>query len=69
MLLEKMQIVRINEKDIIDTVMLLLEHPLGDEDHETIHVGRISKLCAKDWGLWRTLTMNLEKVSVFGSRI
>lgn len=66
MLLEKMQIVRINEKDIIDTVILLLEHPLGNEDHETIHIGRISKLCAKDWGLWRTFTMNLDKVSVLG---
>jgi hypothetical protein len=26
MLLEKMQIVKINEKDVIDTIMLLLEH-------------------------------------------
>jgi hypothetical protein len=66
MLLEKMQIVRINEKDIIDTLMLLLEHPLGDDDHETIHIGRISKLCAQDWGLWRTLTMNLGKVADLG---
>jgi len=62
MLLEKMQIVKINEKDIIDTLMLLLEHPLGDDDHETINIARISKLCAKDWGLWRTITMNLKKV-------
>ena len=44
MLLEKMQIVKINEKDIIDTLMLLLEHPLGDHDQETIHIARISKL-------------------------
>jgi len=29
MLLEKMQIVQINEKDIIDTIMLLLEHSLA----------------------------------------
>jgi hypothetical protein len=68
MLLEKMQIVRINEKDIIDTLMLLLEHPLGNDDHETIHIGRISKLCAQDWGLWRTLTMNLGKVADLGQR-
>jgi len=68
MLLEKMQIIRINEKDIIDTLMLLLEHPLGNDDHETIHIGRISKLCAQDWGLWRTLTMNLGKVADLGQR-
>ncbi len=62
MLLEKMQIVKINEKDVIDTIMLLLEHPLGDEDQEVINVARVAMLCAKDWGLWRTTTMNLDKV-------
>ena len=66
MLMEKMQIVRINEKDIIDSLMLLLEHPLGESDQETIHIERISKLCSQDWGLWRTLTMNLEKVARLG---
>ena len=64
LLLEKMQIVQINEKDIIDTIMLLLEHPLGDHDQETINIKRIAELCAADWGLWRTVTMNLEKVRV-----
>lgn len=62
LLLEKMQIVQINEKDIIDTIMLLLEHPLGDTDEETINIKLAAELCANDWGLWRTTTMNLEKV-------
>jgi hypothetical protein len=62
LLLEKMQIVRVNEKDIIDTIMLLLEHPLGDKDHETINIKYIAGLCSADWGLWRTTTMNLDKV-------
>lgn len=62
MLLEKMQIVKINEKDVIDTIMLLLEHPLGDIDQETINIKRIAELCSADWGLWRTTTMNLDKV-------
>ncbi len=62
LLLEKMQIVQINEKDIIDTIMLLLEHPLGDIDKETINIKLVSELCAADWGLWRTTTMNLGKV-------
>jgi hypothetical protein len=62
LLLEKMQIVRINEKDVIDTIMLLLEHPLGDGDEETINMARVAHLCAAEWGLWRTLTMNLDKV-------
>lgn len=62
MLLEKMQIVQINEKDVIDTIMLLLEHPLGDVDEETINIKRVAELCSTDWGLWRTTTMNLDKV-------
>lgn len=62
MLLEKMQIVQINEKDVIDTIMLLLEHSLGDSDDETINIKRIAELCSADWGLWRTTTMNLDKV-------
>ena len=62
LLLEKMQIVKINEKDVIDTIMLLLEHPLGDIDQETINIKRAAELCANDWGLWRTTTMNLDKV-------
>jgi hypothetical protein len=62
LLLEKMQIVQINEKDVIDTIMLLLEHPLGDHDQEMINIKRIARLCADDWGLWRTMTMNLDKV-------
>jgi len=62
LLLEKMQIVQINEKDVIDTIMLLLEHALGDTDRETINIKRAAVLCASDWGLWRTTTMNLGKV-------
>ena len=62
LLLEKMQIVKINEKDVIDTIMLLLEHPLGKGDDETINMDRVARLCAEDWGLWRTTTMNLDKV-------
>jgi hypothetical protein len=47
---------------VIDTIMLLLEHPLGESDQEVINIQRVSKLCADDWGLWRTTTMNLDKV-------
>lgn len=68
LLLEKMQIFKINEKDIIDTLMLLLEHPLGDNDNEIINIERIAQLLSKDWGLWRTTTMNLDKVKQMAVR-
>jgi hypothetical protein len=63
LVLEKMQILEINEKDLIDTIMLLLEHPLGDTDDDTINVWLMARLCAEDWGLWRTTTMNLAKTA------
>lgn len=62
LLLSKLQIVKLNDKDVVDTVLLLLDHDLGAGDADVIDVGRIAHLCAGDWGLWRTLTMNLEKV-------
>jgi hypothetical protein len=62
MLMQKMQIVEINEKDLIDTITLLLEFPIGDSDGDTINIDRIAAVCARDWGWWRTLTMNLDKV-------
>ena len=64
MLLEKMQIVRINEKDIVDTIILLLEHELGTHDQDAINLAQISARCTQDWGLWRTATMNLGNVAL-----
>jgi hypothetical protein len=62
LLLEKMQIARINEKDIIDTLMLLREHEVGDTDDRTIRTDHLARSCKADWGLWKTVTTNLGKV-------
>jgi len=59
LLLEKLQIVKINEKDLIDTIMLLREHAVGDSDQETINADIIARTLANDWGFWRTVTGNL----------
>jgi hypothetical protein len=59
LLLEKMQIVQINEKDLIDTVMLLREHPVGATDEGSINARIIARTLASDWGFWRTVTGNL----------
>jgi len=58
--LEKMQIAQINEKDLIDTIMLLREHPVGQTDRETINCRVVCELLANDWGFWRTVTGNLQ---------
>ena len=63
-----MQIVKINEKDIKDTIVLLLEHEIGDSDGETINSKYIAKLLSKDWGFYYTVTTNLNKVRSFLDR-
>lgn len=67
LLLSKLQIVKLNEKDVVDAILLLLDHPLGTGDADTIDIGRIAALAADEWGLWRTLTMNLEKVATLAA--
>jgi hypothetical protein len=62
LLLTKLQIVRLNEKDVQDIVAILLEHPVGAGDEETVNGDRVAALLAGDWGLWRTSQGSLETV-------
>ncbi|MFX1604962.1 MAG: hypothetical protein ACFFDD_03575 [Promethearchaeota archaeon] len=63
LLLQKMQIVKISEKDIIDTTMLLLAHDLGESDADTINAKHIADILSKEWGFYYTVTTNLKKVA------
>jgi hypothetical protein len=62
LLLTKLQIIELNEKDVRDALLLVHGHPVADEDGDAINGARIAELCAGDWGLWRTITRNVEKV-------
>ncbi|MFW9957788.1 MAG: hypothetical protein ACFFCT_06945 [Candidatus Odinarchaeota archaeon] len=62
LLLQKMQIVKISQKDIIDTTILLREHDLAETDQNLINIKHISAILAKDWGFFHTVTTNLKKV-------
>jgi hypothetical protein len=68
LLLTKLQIAQLNEKDIRDALALLEGHPVGDADGETVNAGRIAALCAADWGLWRTITGNLDTCCALAPR-
>jgi hypothetical protein len=61
-LLEKMQIVEINPKDIKDSLVLLLEHPIDAAHSDAIDASYIAKLLAGDWGFYYTVTRNLERL-------
>ncbi len=66
LLLEKLQIVEINRKDLVDMMMLLRQHEISEDgDAHAIDGAYLASLCARDWGLWRTATMNLAKAIKF----
>ena len=68
LLLSKLQIVKINRKDVLDALVLLAEHPLASDDGApdsrdglgAINVPRILSFTSNDWGWWRTVTGNLD---------
>ena len=61
LVLTKLQIIELNEKDVRDAVALFVEHEVTDHD-AGINASRIAELCGDDWGLWRTITRNLDSV-------
>ncbi len=60
--LSKAQIVELNRKDAFDIVSLLLNNDLGDERDGKIGLDRIARLCANNWGLYKTTSINLKRV-------
>jgi hypothetical protein len=61
LLLTKLQIFALTEKDQRDIVSLVHGRKLSEDD-SGINVVYIAERCAADWGLWRTATANLERV-------
>jgi len=66
LLLEKLQIHRIAEKDIKDIILLLRAHELKTDDYrDAIDLRRLEATLGKDWGFWYDAKLNLKKVSFF----
>jgi hypothetical protein len=67
-LLSKLQIVELNEKDARDTLHLLSGVPVsgtgaaGSDGGPSIDSDRFGKVLGADWGWWRTVTGNLKKL-------
>jgi hypothetical protein len=60
LLMTKLQVFELNEKDIRDALAILYAFPVDDADAETINAALVAALCCADWGLWRTITGNVE---------
>ena len=62
-LLGKTQIIQISRKDVLDVMFLLLSHPIGDTDSETLNAKYLSEeYMSRDWGFYFTVRTNLEKM-------
>src|SRR2546423_5801408 len=61
LLLTKLQIIELNEKDVRDTVLLFHGHAVAANDEGGVNGERIAELCGSDWGLWRTITGNPQR--------
>jgi hypothetical protein len=60
--LEKMQINKINEKDIKDTIIMLREHEVGDQEKNMVNKKYVAKALSDDWGFYYDVTTNIKKV-------
>ena len=62
LLLSKAQIVHLNHKDALDIASILLYHETGTDDSGRINLDYMAKLCSQDWGLYKTTSINLQRV-------
>ncbi len=62
LLLQKLQIVQINDKDLKDAMLLLLAAPVSESDKDGLNIRHLAKLFGDDWGFYYTATTNLEHI-------
>ena len=60
LLLSKLQVVEIDERDLKDAAAILADHEL---DADGVDAERVTEVLAADWGWWRTATASLERVA------
>jgi hypothetical protein len=63
LLLSKLQIYEVNRKDLIDVAALMLDHTIETGDAaDAIEAAYIARLAADDWGFYRTLQVNIDRL-------
>jgi len=61
-LLQKLQIWEINDKDLKDIEFLFVCSSIGDGDEGEVNETFVARRLADDWGFWYTATTNLGRV-------
>jgi len=61
LLMTKLQVVELAEKDVKDIIAMLLDYQVGrtDEDNK-VNVNYIADICSKKWGIYKTFTDTLK---------
>ena len=63
LLLSKLQIFEVNRKDLVDLTALLLDHPcVKRNDDQCVDCTYVAKVTADDWGMYRTVQVNIGKL-------
>lgn len=65
LLLTKLQVVQVTEKDLIDACTLLLQHDVLRGSGDVVDLGRLSDVTRRDWGWYTTTTDNLARLADF----
>jgi hypothetical protein len=65
LLLTKLQIVSVNEKDLRDIFAIVHEHDVREDDDDAINARVIALALSGDWGLWRTSQITIERSRAF----
>jgi hypothetical protein len=62
LLLTKLQVVELNEKDILDVMALLHDRELENREGAGINTGYLEHVWGEDWPLWKTCQLTLDKI-------
>lgn len=66
LVLEKLQIHEINEKDLKDLVLLFAANSIGNSEGETVINGKhIASILSNDWEFWHEAKLNLDRLQKF----
>jgi tellurite resistance protein len=67
LLLQKLQVVDMSEKDLQDMVILLCVHVVGQSDDDEINAEHVAKVLARSWGFHHTATTNLRRTAEYAT--
>lgn len=66
LLLSKLQIVEVSDRDVRDVIAMLNDHPVeSGEGTEQIDPDYVADLCGADWGLCKTVRMSLDRIDEY----